>query len=595
MQTKDGEKLNFSWVDLGKSFLYLLGSKKKPYLILLSVLFIVQFYSIVPPLVLGKIVDFFTNYKAGQSLNIFYYYAIFLGATFALTSFTRLTIKRNLGNLLSDIAFNTRVKGFERLINLSFLDTRKETAGEKSQKIQGGVQAFRNLMHQTNNEIFESITSVIGIFTIFIFLKASYLIFMFVYITGFYLIIKYFYSRIQQLNYEFNKAIEKSSGTYVEGLSNIITIKSLGAKKSFSSHVAFKEEIRKNFEYKIRRYGVGQWITFQIFSGLCLAIFLLMVGRDVVTQAITVGSVVMFYGYIEKLRNSSSSILDIYESVIESKTALARMMPIFWQTVKTHNGTKTFPKNWKEITIKNGTFDYKRDEKNKDMVGVSNLNISIYNGEKIGIVGKSGCGKSTLAKILLGLIEFDSGNYQIDGENFYDIKEESTLKNIALVLQETEMFDLSLKENVTMMKNIKPEMYEKAIQVSQLNEVVNKLPQGQDTLIGEKGYHLSGGERQRVGIARVICKNSQIIIFDEATSSLDSNTEKLIQNALENSLTQKTVITIAHRVSTLKNVDTIYVMDDGEIIEQGKYQELLKNKNSTFSQIYDLQQKKKRP
>ena len=210
------QKPNLSWRDLIKSFLYILGSKRKPYLIFLSFLFIIQFYAIVPPLILGKVVDFFTIYKTGQSLNVFYFYSAFLGITFALVSYIRLTIKKRLGNLLSDITFNTRVRGFEKLINLSFLDTRKETAGEKSQKIQNGVQAFRNLMHQLNNEIFESITSVIGIFTIFLFLKISYVIYMVIYITGFFLIIKFFYARIQKLNYEFNKAIEKSSGTMLK-------------------------------------------------------------------------------------------------------------------------------------------------------------------------------------------------------------------------------------------------------------------------------------------------------------------------------------------------------------------------------------------
>ena len=321
---------------------------------------------------------------------------------------------------------------------------------------------------------------------------------------------------------------------------------------------------------------------------------MLMVGLDVVSQAITVGSVVMFYGYVERLRSNSGQILSIYEDIIGSKTAIARMMPIFWSEVRTHNGTKRFPKDWNKIEIKNGVFDYKQDKKDKDMIGVSNINVSIYRGEKIGIVGKSGCGKSTLAKILLGLIELNSGKYEIDEKNFYDIKEESTLNNIALVLQETEMFNLSLKENVTMVKKVDPEMYEKAIQLSQLSEVIEKLPQGEDTLIGEKGYHLSGGERQRVGIARAICKNSQVIIFDEATSSLDSNTEKLIQYALENNLSKKTVVTIAHRVSTLKNVDKIYVMDGGKIVEQGRYQTLLKDRRSIFSQIYNLQQRRKK-
>ena len=128
-----------------------------------------------------------------------------------------------------------------------------------------------------------------------------------------------------------------------------------------------------------------------------------------------------------------------------------------------------------------------------------------------------------------------------------------------------------------------------------MDDVVARLPQGLDTLVGEKGYHLSGGERQRLGIARAICKNASILIFDEATSSLDSKTEYHIQEALDKELKEKTIITIAHRVSTLKNTDRIFVFDNGEIVEVGTYDELSANKKSKFYELYSTQEKSKTP
>jgi len=590
---KDSDEMKFSWRDLVKAVVYLFGTKRTNYLFWLSVLFLIQFYGIIPPLVVGKIVDFFTSFNKGDSLNLFYYYALFLGVSFSLISFIRLTIKRYLGNLRTDIVYDIRVNGFEKLLNLSLIETRKEAAGEKAQKIQNGVIAFKTILIELGNDIFSSITAVIGIFFVFLFLKPTYLFFLFVYVFGFIAIVKFFYSRIQKVNYEYNKAMEKGSGAYIEGLSNVLTIKALGAKQSFGTHIAKKEEIRRKFDYLGRRYGIGQWIGFQVFNGVCIAGFLLLVGRDVVLGGITVGSIVMFYGYLNQLTSSAGSLLQIYEDIIRAKVAIARMMPIFWTKTKIVEGRSKFPKQWDKIQIVGANFDYQHKQKGKSLIGLSNVNFEVLKNEQIGVVGKTGSGKSTLAKLLLGLFPINLGKYLIGDKNFYNLKHDEVTANVSLVLQETEMFNLTLKENITMMKKINSDLFIKAIEVSQLKDVIKKLPDGVDTLIGEKGYHLSGGERQRVGIARTICKDPQILIFDEATSSLDSKTENLIQQALEEQLSKKTLIFIAHRVSTLKNADRIYVFEQGKIVEEGKYRELLNNSNSRFSKLYQMQVKTK--
>jgi ABC-type multidrug transport system fused ATPase/permease subunit len=585
----DEEAERSNWLDLIKSYVYLLGKRKRIFLFLLAILFIVQFYQIIPPLILGKIVDFFTSYKNGQSIFTFYVYSIFLGLSFSIVSFVRLTLKRKLGNLKTDVNYDIRVNGFEKLVNLTWLETRQETAGEKAQKIQNGTSAFSSLSSLINNDIFQSTTSVIGIFVIFVFLKYSYVLFLVTYMIGFLVIIKHFYAKIQTLNNEYNKSTEKSSGSYIEGLTNILTLKSQGANKSFGSRVATREELKRYFDYQIRGVSNTQWITFQVFNGICIAVFLFLVGRDVLSASISLGSIVMFYGYLQQLTGSANQILSNYEDLVGYKTSIARMMPIFMSGTNYKDGIKMFPKNWGSISLSDVSFDYKSGD---SKAGVRNINLIINNGEKIGIVGQSGCGKSTLAKLLLGLMPFDKGGYKINETNFYDIKHDSVLNNMSLILQETEMFNLSLKENITLIRKIKPEVLAQAVEISQLKEVIKNLPDGMDTLIGEKGYHLSGGERQRVGIARTVCRNPQILILDEATSSLDSRTERFIQESLQKNLKEKTMIIIAHRVSTLKDADRIYVMDEGKIVEEGKYAELIENQKSKFFQIYSSQQKK---
>ena len=163
---------------------------------------------------------------------------------------------------------------------------------------------------------------------------------------------------------------------------------------------------------------------------------------------------------------------------------------------------------------------------------------------------------------------------------------------MSMVLQDSEMFNMTIRENITLLRNIPEETLVKSIKIAQLESVIAKLPNGLETVIGEKGYHLSGGERQRVGIARAICQDPEIIIFDEATSSLDSQTESKIQKALEKELEKKTLIFIAHRISTLKNADVIYVFESGKIVESGSYTTLLNKKNSLFNSLYITQERK---
>ena len=575
MQDKE---LDFSWSDLIRAYSQLTGKRWKKYILYIVPLFLISFYSVIPPLFLARIIDFFGSYQPGESLSTFYFYALFLGTSFSLVAYIRLSLKKALGNLRTNIIYDINVKGFDRLLSLSWIESRGEIAGAKAQKLQNGTQAFVTLSEQINNELFQAVTATIGIAIIFVYLNSQYLLFLLFYLAGFFGIIKFYYARIQQVKNDYNKASEKSGGSYVEGLSNILTIKTLGAKDSFNTRIAEKEDVKKKYEYLGRRYGIGQWIAFQVFNGLCIAGYLLLVGHDYVTGAITLGSIVIFYGYLEKLTGNASQILSVYEQTISAKIAIARMMPIFWANNTSGNeGLVAYPNSWSEIKLINATFDYDNLGKSSKQVSLKNVNLKVRRGEHIGIVGATGSGKSTLSKIMIGLLPLTMGKYQIDDLDFYSIDHDSLSKNIALVLQDSEIFDLSLKENITLMRAESGSSLDIAIKVAHLDSVIKKLPDGLDTILGEKGYRLSGGERQRIGIARAIYRNPQLIIFDEATSSLDITTEKIIRENLDKLSGDNTTIWITHRTATLDHCDRIYSISKGELALIGSYKDFLKN------------------
>jgi ATP-binding cassette subfamily B protein len=205
-------------------------------------------------------------------------------------------------------------------------------------------------------------------------------------------------------------------------------------------------------------------------------------------------------------------------------------------------------------------------------------------------VGLSGSGKSTLVKLLLRLHDIQKGEILIDGQNIAKVTQESLRGQLSLVPQDPILFHRSLMENIRYgCFRASDDEVIKASQMAYCDRFIGKLPNGYGTFVGERGIKLSGGERQRVAIARAILKNSPILILDEATSSLDSESEKYIQEALGNLTKDKTVIVIAHRLSTIKKVDRIVVLEKGKIIEDGTHNELIKKEDGVYKQLWDIQ------
>ncbi len=584
------ESQHFNWLDFLKAIWYFYEGKRLQFILWTGTLFTIFFYQIIPPIIVGNIIDFFNKYKHGDSLNTFFVYVAVLGISYGIVSIIRLTSKNKVAAMQYEASYNMKVRGFDRLLEFSLKWHDKENTGNKVQRIQNGLNAFLNLRRLLSSSGFETITAIVGIIVVFIFLNPIFVIFLVIYLTVFTTINIAYYKLMQEMQDNFNKAQEKASGSYYEGLNNVLTIKTLGVKDSFKKSVYSNEFSSKEFSKKITEIATTKWKTFQVFNAASMIVYMLMIGHGVISGVISIGAIFLYYTYLMKLAEAAGNSTDLFEQSIEYKSAFSRMMPLYLEDNSFKNGTTNFPENWESIEIKHGCFSYKKtDEKDKDSVfEIKDLNFKINKYEKVGIAGTSGGGKSTLAKLILGLYQLDHGEFTVQNTNFYDIKHEEITKNIAIVLQESEMFNLSLKENITLMRQVKPELLSTAIKISQLEDLINKLPEGLETQIGEKGYRISGGERQRIGIARAICKDPEIFVFDEATSALDNKTEYLIQEALEKELEKKTLIIIAHRITTLKNVDKIRIFSNGNIVEEGKFDELIKNPRSKFYEISQM-------
>ena len=253
--------------------------------------------------------------------------------------------------------------------------------------------------------------------------------------------------------------------------------------------------------------------------------------------------------------------------------------------IKDESHSLTPDSNSFNIKFENVSFGYQ-----ENVPLFKSLNMNIPHGTSIGLVGDTGSGKTTIAKLLLRLYELQDGDIYIGGHSISNLSIKYLRKKIGIVSQESFLFDASIFDNITYgVKEANRVDVEQAVEKSQCKEFIDKLPDGLDTVVGERGQILSGGQRQRISIARTLIRNPEVIIFDEATSAVDNKTEQLIQKAIFEIIKERTSIIIAHRLSTIRNCQNIFVLDNGKIIEQGKHESLINQKDSYYRKLWNIQ------
>ena len=297
--------------------------------------------------------------------------------------------------------------------------------------------------------------------------------------------------------------------------------------------------------------------------------------------AMTVGDFIQFVAALALLMDPIRKYSQANVKLGQGLAASDRINQILDLEEEIDNGTLAVKKLDNEIVVSNVTFSYGEGEVLK------NFSLKVKKGQKIALVGLSGSGKSTLINLLLGLYPISQGSITIDGKPITDIKLKDLRKLFGLVSQDIFLFHDTIRANLTIGGQFSDEEIKKALEVSYAAEFVDKLPLGLETVIGDRGAKLSGGQQQRLTIARAFLQNTDVLLFDEATSALDNESEKVVQRALESIAGNKTVIAVAHRLSTIQDYDRIFVLKDGRLIEEGTHAELMANA-SEYKKLYEL-------
>ena len=339
--------------------------------------------------------------------------------------------------------------------------------------------------------------------------------------------------------------------------------------------------------YKIGTVLVRISPIMEILTGIMIAILIFYSGKLIANDELSVNNFFSFLAAMMLAYQPVRSLSTLNIIFNQGLSAAGRILPVIdtKKTIKDIEDAKDINIQNANIIFNNVLFRYKKS----DGEVLKKINLNFDGGKMTSLVGHSGAGKSTILNLIPRFYDSIDGDITIDGQSIYDIKIQSLRNNISLVSQETTLFDDTIKNNIKYANlNASDQQIYEAAKLSYCDEFINKLPDRYETLIGEDGVRLSGGEKQRISIARAMLKKSSIILLDEATSSLDSETETKIQNAIKILTKDKTTIVIAHRLSTILNSNNIYVIDSGEVVENGKHEELLA-KSKIYKNFHDKQ------
>jgi len=375
--------------------------------------------------------------------------------------------------------------------------------------------------------------------------------------------------KVGVLKREENASIEKFQDNVGETLELYGQIKASN-KESYFFNEAIKhaDSVQKSsneFGFKNIAYERLSYTIFLTMYEVLRASGLLLVAYS----DLSIGMMFAMFGYIWFIMTPVQDILGIQYSYSAAQAALERLNKIL--TLKTEkSSTKTLDAKGVDISLKNLSFSY-----TKDKPTLKNISMDIASGSKVALIGASGSGKTTLAQVISGFYERDSGELKYNNINIDELDKHSLRSKIFLVLQMPILFNSTLRFNITMGdESVSDKQINKALEIAQLKGMLENMNDGLDTIVGRHGIRLSGGQRQRLSIARMIIADPDLVIFDESTSALDVHTEVKLYATLEPILKDKTVITIAHRLSTVKGADIIYVLDEGEIVQAGSHEEL---------------------
>ncbi|WHX24942.1 ABC transporter ATP-binding protein [Virgibacillus halodenitrificans] len=399
--------------------------------------------------------------------------------------------------------------------------------------------------------------------------------------------IKYFYGKLRRLTRERSQALAEVQGHLHERVQGVPVTRSFALEDYEQTQFSYRNE---NFLDKALKHTSWNAKTFAVtntITDLAPLLVIAYAGYQVIHGNLTLGTMVAFVGYMERVYSPLRRLINSSTTLVQSIASIDRVFELLNEKydVVDKKDAKKLMNVEGHVDIENVSFRYDEEE----LEVLNNVTLHVKAGETIAFVGMSGGGKSTLISLIPRFYDVTKGAIKVDGNNVQHVNARSLRNNIGMVLQDNTLFSESIAMNIRMGKpDATDEEVIAAAKAANAHEFIESLPYGYDTFVGERGVKLSGGQKQRIAIARVFLKNPPILIFDEATSALDLESEHTIQEALEKLASERTTFIVAHRLATITHADRIVLIENGEIVEVGSHEELMRKQGGYYN-LYQVQ------
>lgn len=556
---------------------YLLKIKKLIILIFIAygVLSLINVFS---PIINAKLLTSLTNFNLNEAYK---YTFIFFVISILSVLINKLAIKL-LGKIHEKLLYDIRYDIIQRLFKLKMKNFDEIPSGKFQERIKNDPEGIFSVFSVVQYNIFNIITEV------FMLAYVMYLniIIGLIYILGIIIIYfyeKYAYEKYEKLEEESKIQREKSGTILNEILRGIRDIKLLGITNKVNKITSETLDKQSKLDTKISISRMNIYNTTEIVKDILIFIIIFLGIFLININKLTLTTFLIIFMYRNDIFSLVFSYTSLKEYLVKYKVAKNRIMELFDNKkfpIETY-GNESIDNIKGEIEFKNVSFAYNKKEI------IHNVSFKVNPLEDVALVGKSGSGKSTLFNLLTKSYDNYEGIITIDGVDIKKLNQKTLIDSISIISQNPYIFNLSIKDNLKLIdKNITDDDIINACKTARIHDFIETLPDKYNTLLGEGGVNLSGGQKQRLAIARALLKQSKILLFDEATSSLDNITQDEIQTAIKSISKNFTIITIAHRLSTIINSNKIYLLEEGNIIACGTHKELLKS-NTYYKELYN--------
>lgn len=527
------------------------------------------------PLITAKIVN--TATSPGRDWEKILFWCMVLGAAFIIQNvFTNYKATRIFSRINRDIEKNLRNVLIYKLQHLSILFHKDIQTGRLQSKVMRDVENIQILLDQIFKVLFFFVLDLAVIVVITMNNSPLVLVFFVVAAPVTVFAMALFRRPIQKNNTDFRDGMEKTQGELAEMLQMIPVTRAHGLQNEEINRMnrGFMELSRRGYQLDVVNsiFGATGWVIFQLFQLICLVFtgYLACVGK------ITIGEVVLYQTYFGQLIGQISTLVNIYPQVCKGVESVRSIGDLLLDPkMEEDNSIIPLGELKGRVELCDVTFHFPDSERKI----LNEFRITVPAGESIAFVGESGSGKSTVLNMITGFLTPTEGKVLIDGINMKNLGMTEYRKQIAVVSQNILLFSGTIRDNIIYgMKDVTDEEVREVIENVGLLDLLDTMPEGLDTKLGEHGDRLSGGQKQRISIARALIRRPKIIVFDEATSALDPASEKKVQSATKLMMGQCTVFMVAHRLSTIKEADRIAVVEAGTIVEMGSYEELMEKR-----------------